>query len=221
MSSWLPGWEDDDLDSSDDDMVGITAALHAMEYRRTSAIQQQETREQELADYGVTVSRDIDRQTMALLKEVNPAPNAAKEPALRARIMKTMPNLGLVSSLRRKQKQEQVREELIRTQEAEVKSKWARILEANRLQQGMMLTMRDRAQLGPLFCVELAYDLVRRACAQAEHKIHLVTRTAARWRGVLCRSAYRHSTARPFSHTVYVIGVRGILLINDIRYCML
>ena len=75
-------------------------------------------------------------------------------------------------------------------QKEAVDAKWAQVQEANRLQKAMMLAMRDKAQLGPLFCVELAFELVYEACDHAERRRHLATCMVNRWRGALCRRAY-------------------------------
>ena len=88
----LLGWEEDDLsfmNDGDDDQDGSSAALHAMEHRRSLDIEMEELREQELANYTQTVNADVDRQTMDLLKEVESTPTA-KEQATRNKI-----NVGL------------------------------------------------------------------------------------------------------------------------------
>ena len=190
----LLGWEEDlDLSDGDDDQDGSSAALYAMEHRRSLNIEMEELREQELANYEQTVNADVDRQTMHLLKEVESTPTA-KEQALRNKInvgLKTV--MGLGSWRRKAKKRETTHEELVRLQKEELDAKWAQVQEANRLRQAMMVAMRDKAQLGPLFCVELAYELVYEACDHSERKRYLATCMVNRWRGALCRRAYRNT----------------------------
>ena len=190
--------EDDPYASDDDDPDGSTTrALHAMEYRRSSAIERQEQREQELAAYSLTVSGDIDRQTMELLKEAESTPSAEKEQALRNKINVGVVALVGVSSWRRKanssKNRETVREQLVRVQREQVDAKWKAIQEANRLQRAMLLAMRDKAQLGPLFITELAFDILRAAEVEAERRARVATCMVSRWRGALCRRAYRET----------------------------
>ena len=153
----LVGWQEDS--DGDDDQDGSTATLYAMEHRRSLDVEREELREQELAAYSQMVSADVNRQTMDLLKKVESTPTA-KQMAQRNQI-----NLGLktvmgVGGWRRKaRKRETTHEELVRLQKEELDAKWAQVQEANRLQKAMMLAMRDKAQLGPLFCVELAYEV--------------------------------------------------------------
>ena len=153
----LVGWEEDS--DGDDDQDGSTAALYAIEHRRRLDAEREELREQELAAYSQMVSADVDRQTMDLLKKAESTPTA-KQMAERNKI-----NLGLKTAMgvggwrRKARRRETTHEQLVRLQKEELEAKWARVHEANELQRAMMLAMRDKAQLGPLFCVELTYEV--------------------------------------------------------------
>jgi len=184
------GWEEDLLSDGDDDQDGSSAALYAMEHRRSLDIEMEELREQELANYSQTVSADVHRQTMDLLKQVESTPTA-KEMAQRNKTVGLKVVMGMSSWRRKAKKRETTHEELVRLQKEEHDAKWAQVQEANRLQKEMMLAMRNKAGLGPLFCVELAYEMVYKACDQAERKRYLATCMVNRWRGALCRRAYR------------------------------
>ena len=153
----LVGWEEES--DGDDDQDGSTAALYAIEHRRRLDAEREELREQELAAYSQMVSADVDRQTMDLLKKAESTPTA-KQMAERNKI-----NLGLKTAMgvggwrRKASRRETTHEELVRLQKEELVAKWRRVHEANELQRAMMLAMRDKAQLGPLFCVELTYEV--------------------------------------------------------------
>ena len=153
----LVGWEEES--DGDDDQDGSTAALYAIEHRRRLDAEREELREQELAAYSQMVSADVDRQTMDLLKKAESTPTA-KQMAERNKI-----NLGLKTAMgvggwrRKASRRETTHEELVRLQKEELEAKWRRVHEANELQRAMMLAMRDKAQLGPLFCVELTYEV--------------------------------------------------------------
>ena len=153
----LVGWEEES--DGDDDQDGSTAALYAIEHRRRLDAEREELREQELAAYSQMVSVDVDRQTMDLLKKAESTPTA-KQMAERNKI-----NLGLKTAMgvggwrRKARRRETTHEQLVRLQKEELEAKWRRVHEANELQRAMMLAMRDKAQLGPLFCVELTYEV--------------------------------------------------------------
>ena len=153
----LVGWEEES--DGDDDQDGSTAALYAIEHRRRLDAEREELREQELDAYSQMVSADVDRQTMDLLKKAESTPTA-KQMAERNKI-----NLGLKTAMgvggwrRKASRRETTHEELVRLQKEELEAKWRRVHEANELQRAMMLAMRDKAQLGPLFCVELTYEV--------------------------------------------------------------
>ena len=120
----LLGWEEDHLSDGDDDQDGSSAALYAMEHRRSLDIEMEELREQELANYSQTVSADVHRQTMDLLKQVESTPTA-KQMAERNKI-----NLGLKTAMgvggwrRKARRRETTHEELVRLQKEELEAKF-------------------------------------------------------------------------------------------------